>query len=398
MPAYRDKQQWRWRCRVRLPRSGTTVRLSGTPTQNTKRAAEQDERVAIARAIEHDIHPALAIPPAPTLADFAPTFVDWCAGNCAGTTATNRARAMVCLCGPLGSLRLDEIDAAAIERYRAHARAQGFAPSSINAHTSTLRKALALARELGQLHTQHTAIRALKIADGEAYYLPPPELERVFAASAGDHEHAAMVRTAARCGLRRGELLGLRPRDIDAAHAQLHVRQQVINGEIRPPKGGRVRTIPLLPDVAAALAKLDMSGALVWPGRGGLGALSIETVRSRLRATFSAAGISSPGQRIGWHTLRHTFASHLVQRGCPLQVVQVLLGHSQITTTMRYAHLAPTSAAQWIQVLAKDWPNSAVSNGSIRHEPASDGKSDDVSNCENDGVIPTNTRNRLTNR
>lgn len=54
---------------------------------------------------------------------------------------------------------------------------------------------------------------------------------------------------------------------------------------------------------------------------------------------------------IGWHTLRHSFASRLVAAGVPLPAVQALLGHSTITMTMRYAHLAPSTLRDAIAVL-----------------------------------------------
>lgn len=56
-------------------------------------------------------------------------------------------------------------------------------------------------------------------------------------------------------------------------------------------------------------------------------------------------------REIGWHVLRHTFASHLVMKGVPLKTVQELLGHADIHMTMRYAHLSPDVKREAVELL-----------------------------------------------
>ncbi len=67
----------------------------------------------------------------------------------------------------------------------------------------------------------------------------------------------------------------------------------------------------------------------------------------RLTKACKEAGL----RKIGWHTLRHTFASHLAMKGVPMTAVQQLMGHSNITTTMRYSHLAPSTLRAAIDML-----------------------------------------------
>jgi site-specific recombinase XerD len=64
-------------------------------------------------------------------------------------------------------------------------------------------------------------------------------------------------------------------------------------------------------------------------------------MESPLRRSLQRAGISRQQGRIGWHNLRHTYASHLAMRGVPLKVIQELMGHTTIEMTERYAHLRP---------------------------------------------------------
>lgn len=78
--------------------------------------------------------------------------------------------------------------------------------------------------------------------------------------------------------------------------------------------------------------------------------------RPLIRA-YEAAGL----RPIGWHTCRHSFASHLAMRGVPMKVIQELLGHASIVTTMRYAHLAPHVARDAVRLLDRGNPRAIPS-------------------------------------
>jgi integrase/recombinase XerD len=136
-------------------------------------------------------------------------------------------------------------------------------------------------------------------------------------------------------GLRVSELVAL-----PEAAARRDQRMLVIRG-----KGGRERLVPLndqakrtMADYLAmrAAAKLDKSKWL-FPSFGESGHLSRQHFARELKALAGAAGLKA--SQVSPHVLRHAFASHLLQNGADLRVVQTLLGHADISTTQIYTHV-----------------------------------------------------------
>jgi integrase len=188
-------------------------------------------------------------------------------------------------------------------------------------------------------------IKWLKAPKPPFDFLTFDEAERAVAAT--DGQWRAMVTVALNTGLRRGELLALRWEDVDLVAGRLLVRRNVWRKHVDTPKSGRLREVPLNETVMTALkAHRHLRGPLVFCKDDG----------SQLSATMAEAAITRLSKKaglrkLGWHTLRHTFASHLVMRGQPLKAVQELLGHATVEMTMRYAHLSPEVKRDAVKVL-----------------------------------------------
>jgi integrase len=159
--------------------------------------------------------------------------------------------------------------------------------------------------------------------------------------AAGSEQDAALFLTAAFTGLRRGELLALRWRDVDFTGSLIRVRSSYAAGALTTPKSGKVRSVPMAPDVAEALAKLgrrpDWSSDddLVFAGEWGR-YLDGSALRRRYDAALERAGL----RKLRFHDLRHTFGTRMIGKA-DIRRVQEWMGHASIQTTMQYLHYAP---------------------------------------------------------
>lgn len=130
-----------------------------------------------------------------------------------------------------------------------------------------------------------------------------------------------MITVAVRTGLRLGELLALSWTDVDLEAGRLFVRRAVARGIVGTPKNGRSREVALSQQARAALEAHARRSLLVFSDSEGR-MLTKGAMKAPLANALKRAGL----RHIGWHALRHTFASHLVMRGAPIKAVQELLG------------------------------------------------------------------------
>jgi site-specific recombinase XerD len=152
-----------------------------------------------------------------------------------------------------------------------------------------------------------------------------------FVTTPGRLRDRVLLSTAYACGLRVSELVQLRAEDIDSGRMQVAIRQD---------KGAKDRRVPLSKHLLALLRtywREDRPTAWLFPSRfKHQRPLTPSFVQRLCQRTRAQTGLQKP---ITPHTLRHSFATHLLEAGVDLPTIQKLMGHSSLTSTMRYLHV-----------------------------------------------------------
>jgi site-specific recombinase XerD len=199
----------------------------------------------------------------------------------------------------------------------------------MNSQVSALRFFLKIT--LGRLDLAH-ALARVDYPRKLPRVLPMDDVTRLLEAAPGPGlKYKAALSIAYGAGLRGGEVVMLRVADIDSKRMLIRVEQG---------KGHKDRHGILSPQLLAILRawwEQCRSKGWLFPGQDPLRPL---TVRQLNRACHQAADAAGLGSWITPRTLRHSFATHLMEAGVDVRIIQVLLGHSKLDTTARYTHVA----------------------------------------------------------
>jgi integrase len=299
----------------------------------------------------------LRAPARVTFREAAYAWLDLCEherGLAASTIRDRRSAVNRWLIPPFGDRRLDHVTAEAVTRWRREQmRTMVERPDGTKRPAMGRRNAEKLTALLFSIFEHGRAEYALaanpigrverlrvKYDPGRFDTYSPEEVHALRRAAVSDQD-AAIFAVAAFAGLRRGEVLALRWRDVDFAAETLRVEQAVsaVGQEMKSTKSGRMRSVPMVPDVATALDRLSRRDTftgpddLVFVGEDG-GPLDGSALRRRFVAAAKRTGLRT----IRFHDLRHSFATVAVNATHSGRELQEWMGHADYRTTSRYLH------------------------------------------------------------
>jgi len=232
-----------------------------------------------------------------------------------------------------------------IEKYKSAQIKKGLNRKSINNQLNMLNKCLKTAEEWEMLE-RAPKIKWLKTTPSKTDFLSQEECMRLL--SCAEDEWYEMILIALMTGIRQSELKALMWESINWDNRVLEIRYSWCDYKktLGSPKSNRVRYIPLNDRIYELLFNKKRKSGFLYVDETKK-PINGKRLDRRLKSICKKAGL----RKISWHVLRHTFASQLVMSGASLRAVQELLGHAEITTTMRYSHLTPSALKDTVALL-----------------------------------------------
>jgi integrase len=338
-----------WYLKYRLPdgrqvqrRLGPAWGGRGRPPAGhyTRRMAEEELQEVLTDARRGELDA-----PITTGVTFADATAEWLRHAaqdraCKASTLTDYRLVVRRLDGALGRIALEDIGTETIERWRDSWVARE-RPSN-----RTVQKYLVVLGSIFRHAKRRYGLRSNPLDDVERPrvrskveidILSPAEVWALVRAAESEQD-AAIFLTAAFTGLRQGELLALRWRDVDFERRVVRVHRTYKSGNgVDTPKSGRGRSVPMADEVARALARLgereDGTGDDDLVFLGPRGHVNAQKLGYRYKAALTRAGL----RELRFHDLRHTFGTIAINRADIVQV-QAWMGHADIKTTQRYLH------------------------------------------------------------
>jgi len=227
----------------------------------------------------------------------------------------------------------DQADTEDLRCYQLQMRTLGASATTMNAAVSALRFFFGVTLGRGDANAGMTTVREPKRLP---VVLSPGEVERLLNAAPGLKYRAALG-LAYGTGLRASEVVSLKVMDIDSERVVIRVEQ----GKGRKDRYAMLSE-PLLALLRAWWVEAHecgkmLPGGWLFPGQNPVNHLTTRQLNRAFHAAKDAAGIDKP---VCLHTLRHCFATHLLEQDVDIRLIQVLLGHKKLDTTARYTHVA----------------------------------------------------------
>jgi integrase len=273
---------------------------------------------------------------------FIDLFLDYSRATKAVKTVITERDSLRAFAKAVGKIELGDIGPQHLEAFRIE-RLRNVKATSVNVALRHIKAAFNWAVERGLLKESPAAkVRLNRVPKNlHPRFLSEAEVERLRAEIGDDPELLHVVNFGLWTGMRRNEIVNVRWSDIDLDRRTITVQNRVGFQT----KSGRSRVIPINPALHTMLSSLLHNEVLpaehVFP-------INYWSLGKRFLLAVRRAKIDG---KVSLHTLRHTFASHLVMKGVDLASIQEILGHHDVTVTMIYSHVSPQHLARTVEKL-----------------------------------------------